>query len=478
MAVFISYSSHDGARVEQLAATLRRAREEIWYDSELGGGDAWWRMILDRIRVCDVFLVALSQNMAQSKACQLELQYAQALGKPIVPVQVGHIDSMRTNPLAATQVIDFQNPTIDTGIELVASLNAARRQSAPLPDPLPDEPPMPFAYLMRLGGLIAGPALTPQQQTVVVAELRAGIEDDGDDPSARQDILSLLQRLRDRSDVTYRTRTEVDSLLAAMAPRPAAPHYPPPPMQRPPAPPQPTSKKGLFIGAGVAVAAIIAVVVVIIVATSGGGSSDSDAAAPSDSPSDDATVSASPRSMLLTPEEVASTVGLDSIEPNPIVAQMDLTTGELSRPECLGASYVTMGDAYQNSGYTAVAFQGLKADGYDSVWVGQGVVAFPSGTEAQAFLDAAANQWSACAGDIITVTFSGAPTQQWSYKDIERSDAQITQQSQQVGAAGYGCQHTLRREANVLIDVMGCRTPPGDEAVQLAEKIASKVDAA
>ncbi len=38
MAVFISYSSYDVTPVEQLAATLRRAREEIWYASELGGG--------------------------------------------------------------------------------------------------------------------------------------------------------------------------------------------------------------------------------------------------------------------------------------------------------------------------------------------------------------------------------------------------------------------------------------------------------
>ena len=477
MPVFISYSSRDVSRVEQLASTLRRAREEIWYDSELGGGDAWWRMILQKIRECDVFLVALSQHMVQSKACQGEIQYAQALGKPIVPVQVGPIDSMRTNPLAATQVIDFQNPTIDTGVELVAALTAAGAQATPLPDPLPEEPPMPFAYLMRLGGLITGPALTPQQQTVVVAELRAGIDDDGGDPTARRDIVSLLQTLRDRSDVTYRTRTEVDELLASlMPPPPVAPTWSgPPPPYTPPQPPPPPRKsnKGLLIGAGVV--AVIAVVAAVVVATSGGDSTPTESAAPSSPPSETPAVSVSPRALLLTPDEIASTLDLETIDPNPIVAQMDISATDLSRPECLGAAYIVMADVYRNSGYTAVAFQTLVAKGYDSVFIGQSAVQFPSDTEAQAFLDASDTQWSACAGDIVTMTSAANPNEQWSYKDVDRSDAQITQQADQVGAAGHGCEHVLRRNANVVLDVLACRTPPGDSANQLADKMESKI---
>lgn len=487
MAVFISYSSHDASRVEQLAATLRRAREEIWYDSELGGGDAWWRMILQRVRECDVFVVALSQNLVQSKACQGELQYAQALGKPILPVQVGPVDSMRTNPLAATQVIDFQNPTIDTGIELIAGLNAARSQAVSLPDPLPEEPAMPFAYLMRLGGLIASPALTSQQQTVIVAELRAGLDEDGHDASARQDISSLLRKLRDRTDVTYRTRNEVDELLRVLhPPTPTMPAWAPPPgYGAPPAPPalapQRHSKKGLLIGAG-AVAAAIAVVVAVVLVASGGDSTPTDSAAPGPSLSSGpsasapASVSASPRSLLLKPDEVASILGLDTIDPLPIVAQMDISTAEMSRPECLGASYVAMADAYRNSGYTRVAFQNLQAKGYDYIWSSQGVVAFPSDKEAQDFLDASGTQWSACAGDIVTMKV-GDSSMQWSYKDVDRTDSQITQSTEQVAAGGYGCQHVLRRDANLLIETLACRTPPGDEANLMADKIAAGVDA-
>ncbi len=314
---------------------------------------------------------------------------------------------------------------------------------------------------------------------MIVAELRAGI-DDGDDPSARQDIVSLLQKLRDRPDVTYRTRTEVDELIATlMPPAPAAqtwygppPAYQPPPgPYNPPPPSPPKSKKGLFIGAGVA-AAVIAVVVAILVATSGGDSKPADNAAPP-SPSETAKAP-TPRAMLLTPGEVASTMGLDTIDPKPIAAQMDISTLALSRPECLGASYIVMGDAYRNSGYTAVAFQGLQSKGYDSIWVGQGVVAYPSDTEAQAFLEASGTQWSACAGDIVTMTAADVPDQQWSYKDVDRSDSQITQVSEQLGTGGYGCQHVLRRTGSTLIDTLACRTPPGDEASRLADQIAAK----
>lgn len=483
MAVFLSYSSRDVSRVEQLASTLRRAREEIWYDSELGGGDAWWRMILDRIRDCDVFLVALSRNLVQSKACQLELQYAQALGKPILPVQVGPVDSMRTNPLAATQVIDFQNPTLDTGIELVAALDWARKIAAPLPDPLPDEPQMPFAYLMRIGGLIAGPTLSAQQQTVIAAELRAGLDDDGDDPSARADIMSLLRALRDRSDVTYRTRAEIDSVLAALnppapPPPPMAPVWNAPPPQSYSAPPplQRSSKKGLFIGGGVAAVAFIAVVA-IVVATSGGESTPTDSAAPSSPASEPTAVEASPRSLLLTPDEVSEIMGTDTIEPKPIAAQMDFAITTLSKPECLGASYITIADVYRKSGYTGVAFQVLVAKGYDSMFVGQGVVEFPSVTDAAEFVNTSGDQWSACAGDTVTMTVTGSPDQQWTYKDVDRTDDQIVQQTDQIGTGGYGCSHVVRRDVNMIIETMTCRTPPGDESVQIADKISAKIDA-
>ena len=157
MTVFVSYSSRDRDAVKSLTQDLQDADEQVWVDQRLAGGEAWWRAILEQIRGCDVFIFALSQNSIESKPCQAELQYAQALGLPILPVQVGPIDSMQLNPLATVQAIDYRHPTPSTAMRLLAALNRERARRQPLPEPLPAEPPVPFEYLIRLYTIITGP---------------------------------------------------------------------------------------------------------------------------------------------------------------------------------------------------------------------------------------------------------------------------------------------------------------------------------
>jgi serine/threonine kinase PknH len=123
---------------------------------------------------------------------------------------------MRVNPLAAVQAIDFQSPTLDQGIQLATAIHAQRQLLQALPEPLPDEPPVPFAYLMRLGRTVTGPEATPHQQSQLVSELKSGLDEDGEDESARRDITQLLRALRDRPDVTWRTRNDVDNVLASL----------------------------------------------------------------------------------------------------------------------------------------------------------------------------------------------------------------------------------------------------------------------
>lgn len=259
MALFISYSSRDANAVGELAAALRRGGHELWIDDELSGGDAWWRAILGRIRECDIFLAALSQNMLQSKACQAEMRYALALGKPILPVQVGPLDSMRANPLAGRQVIDFQQRSIDSWLELDHAVRTKQAAAPPLPEPLPEEPAMPFGYLMRLSSQISESELSPQQQTLILAELSTALTDDGDDESVRRDISALLRQLRDRSDVTYRTRTEVDALLSRFDAPAAVPSVTP----EPSAPARRGRLIGLVAGAAVALVVVVAVAVLL-----------------------------------------------------------------------------------------------------------------------------------------------------------------------------------------------------------------------
>ena len=214
--LFVSYSSRDRAALNNLLSALRRAHEEIWFDEELGAGEVWWHKILEHIRDCEVFILAMSTNSLDSKPCLAELRYAQQLQKPILPVQIGPIPSIRVTPLAEVEAIDYQNPTVDSGIQLTTAVREAQERAQPLPSPLPEEPPVPFAYLMRLATTITGADLDPRQQASLLSELKAGLDDDGDDEAARRDITQLLCALRDRPDVTYRTRTDVDALLASL----------------------------------------------------------------------------------------------------------------------------------------------------------------------------------------------------------------------------------------------------------------------
>ena len=75
---------------------------------------------------------------------------------------------------------------------------------------------MPFAYLMRLAHNIAEPQLSARQQADLVSELKSGLEEDGDDPAARSDIKQLLSMLRDRPNVAWRVRTDIETLLASV----------------------------------------------------------------------------------------------------------------------------------------------------------------------------------------------------------------------------------------------------------------------
>ena len=52
LSLFISYSNYDDGAVRSLAHDLERARQTVWLDQDLSGGDTWWRTILEQIRGC------------------------------------------------------------------------------------------------------------------------------------------------------------------------------------------------------------------------------------------------------------------------------------------------------------------------------------------------------------------------------------------------------------------------------------------
>jgi hypothetical protein len=215
MKVFVSYSRDDEAAVRSLVDDLERARVQVWIDEELVGGDAWWTAILEQIRGCEVFLFALSDKSLDSKPCRAEWGYAQALGLPIVPVQIGQqVANRRADPIFSVQSVDYRDPTKNSAFDLISALHERARLRAELPDPLPEPPRIPYEYLQRLFASIhdTTAVLSPPVQAQMLFQLRSALSDE-DDPNVLDDIRRLLRALRRRTDVTYTTAGEVDALL-------------------------------------------------------------------------------------------------------------------------------------------------------------------------------------------------------------------------------------------------------------------------
>ncbi|MBS0578121.1 MAG: TIR domain-containing protein [Proteobacteria bacterium] len=65
-AVFLSYASQDAQAAERIAASLRAAGIEVWFDrNELRGGDSWDRKIREQIHDCRLFIPVISTNTEQ-----------------------------------------------------------------------------------------------------------------------------------------------------------------------------------------------------------------------------------------------------------------------------------------------------------------------------------------------------------------------------------------------------------------------------
>jgi hypothetical protein len=218
--VFISHSRGDRAAARVLADSLQRLPAvQVYLDDELTGGESWWAQILEHIRTCTVLVFTLSDASLHSKICQAQLAYAQALGLPILPVQVGDVPSYRIDPLFST-TIDFRNPDATSGMKLVAALQESVNQRDELPDPLPEPPPIPYEYLLipyeyhlRLNtSLRAQEPLPPSAQDQVLFELRSALDEEHD-RAVQEDVRYLLRQLRRRGDCTQRTARQIDEIL-------------------------------------------------------------------------------------------------------------------------------------------------------------------------------------------------------------------------------------------------------------------------
>lgn len=238
--VFISYSSKSKDKVQGLAQDLETAGYQIWFDHKLTGGQAWWDQILEQIRQCDLFVFALTPEAMDSYPCKLEYTYAHDLGKNVLPVLLseGVSANMLPPPLTTIQFVDYCGDDKQAAFRLMNALNHLPA-AQPLPESLPEPPPVPISYIGSLKEQIDAPgSLSFEEQAALVFRLKEHIQE----PDNHDDAITLMKQLRKRDDLYARIGEEIDSVLGNL-PRSTDPPQPAPPVSRPAEPePAPASQ--------------------------------------------------------------------------------------------------------------------------------------------------------------------------------------------------------------------------------------------
>ncbi|MEI8134136.1 MAG: TIR domain-containing protein [bacterium] len=104
--IFISYSSKDKEKADQLSELLASAGLSVWIDrSGIVGAEQWATEIVEGIRACNTFLILLSPNSIESENVLRELSLASEKRKRVLPVDIEQVilPSSFEYPLAGLQ---------------------------------------------------------------------------------------------------------------------------------------------------------------------------------------------------------------------------------------------------------------------------------------------------------------------------------------------------------------------------------------
>ena len=205
MGAFISYARQDEAVVTELQVDIERALGSAWFDRDIEGGQIWWDVVLEGIRVCDVFIFALTPSSLASMACGVELAYATALRRPVVPVLLKTVNlELLPGSLAPLQIVEYRARSPENAMGLTLALSHV--PASPLPDPLPTPPPAPMNSLGPCRDSVASESMSYDEQIGLMNELRHR----GDNSDERDAVVELLHQLRRRPDIVESVGVDAD----------------------------------------------------------------------------------------------------------------------------------------------------------------------------------------------------------------------------------------------------------------------------
>ena len=117
--VFISYGSADRKRIQDLVTRLRQAGITVWIDEAgIEGAAMWSQEIVSAINNCNILILAISTNSAQSKNVVRELALASEDDKTILPVFIEptEIPESMKYQLAGIQRVEYFEGNEDESI--------------------------------------------------------------------------------------------------------------------------------------------------------------------------------------------------------------------------------------------------------------------------------------------------------------------------------------------------------------------------
>ena len=178
--------------------------------------------------------------------------------------------------------------------------------------------------------------------------------------------------------------------------------------------------------------------------------------------------------LLLTPEQVNAAMGVTGMTVTSTQTSMSDNSATMAPQECLAIDGAAEAPVYANSGFWAERDQSLNDGDKFTHYLKQAVVLFPLVEKAGAFLDASAQQWSAC--HEYTHTQSGS---RWLVGPISNANGTLstTATQQDAAAPGWGCGRALALRNNIIVDVNTCSDNPADSALKIADQIAANVTA-
>lgn len=181
-------------------------------------------------------------------------------------------------------------------------------------------------------------------------------------------------------------------------------------------------------------------------------------------------------SPLLSPKQVASTLGLGTLKEDWSSTKLDDNTNGLSPLSCVATYAPGMSSSYSATP-EAVAQNVLVDSNNQGVSINQAVVTLASKSEVAAQMKATVKQFKQCAGTTITFQEEGASQIKMTNGDPELNDDKTVLSIMQHDTKGsQTCERAVAGYRNAIIDVMACGgASTHGQGVALANALAAKV---